>query len=123
MAGRTPVPEAEALESLARHRASMAIYLSITMIDRVTDVLKNTYGEDAPAAVAYRVSQPEERIFHTTVAGLPDLVKQENIRKTALIIVGEALGQDSPGPSHKTRLHKSRLYDKAFTHEYRTGEA
>lgn len=118
MAGRTPVPEAEALESLAGHRASMAIYLSITMIDRVADVLKNTYGEDAPAAVAYRVSQPDERIFQTTVGGLSGLVKKEDIRKTALIIVGDALGQASPGPSHK-----SRLYDKAFTHEYRTGKA
>lgn len=117
MAGRTPVPETEALQSLAEHRASMAIYLSITMIDRVADVLRSTYGQDAPAAVAYRVSQPEERIFNTTVGELPELVKKEDIRKTALIIVGDALGQESPGSSHK-----SRLYDKAFTHEYRTGE-
>ncbi len=123
MAGRTPVPEAEALESLAEHRASMAIYLSIAMIDRVADVLKKAYGQDAPAAVAYRVSQPEERILHTTVGALPALVKKEDIRKTALIIVGDALDQQSFGRSHQSRPPQSRLYDKDFTHEYRTGKA
>jgi precorrin-4/cobalt-precorrin-4 C11-methyltransferase len=118
MAGRTPVPEAEALASLAQHRASMAVYLSVGMIDQVAAVLASAYGGDAPAAVAYRVSQPEERILSTTVAEISDLVKREGIRKTALIIVGDALAQDTPGSSHK-----SRLYDKAFTHEYRKGEA
>ncbi|WP_373499674.1 precorrin-4 C(11)-methyltransferase [Desulfococcus sp.] len=117
MAGRTPVPEAEALASLAEHRASMAVYLSIAMIDRVAEVLKKTYGEDAPAAIAYRVSQPDERIFRTTVGGLPDLVRKENIRKTALILVGDALNQGVSGTDPK-----SRLYDRAFTHEYRRGE-
>lgn len=114
MAGRTPVPEAENLESLARHRASMAVYLSISMIDRVADILGRTYGPDSPAAVAYRVSQPEEKIFHTTVARLPELVEQENIRKQALIIVGSALD-----PGLQSTRKKSRLYDKGFTHEYR----
>ena len=118
MAGRTPVPEAEALASLARHRASMAVYLSIGMIDQVAAVLTDAYGKDAPAAVAYRVSQPEERIFRTTVGGLPDLVKREGIRKTALVIVGDALDREPRGESHK-----SRLYDRAFTHEYRAGKA
>jgi len=117
MAGRTPVPEAEALASLARHRASMAIYLSVGMIDAVAAVLERAYGPDTPAAVAYRVSQPEERIFNTTVGGLATLVKQEGIRKTALVIVGDALAQTSAGISPK-----SRLYDKGFTHEYRRGE-
>lgn len=114
MAGRTPVPEAENLESLARHRASMAIYLSISMIDRVADILERTYGPDSPAAVAYRVSQPEEKIFHTTVGQLPGLVERESIRKQALIIVGSALDHDL-----QSTRKKSRLYDKGFTHEYR----
>lgn len=117
MAGRTPVPEAESLASLARHRASMAIYLSIAMIDRVAEVLKTAYGDSAPAAVAYRVSQPEERILHTTVGALAEVVHTEKIQKTALILVGDALKQVAAEPDQV-----SRLYDRAFTHEYRRGE-
>ena len=117
MAGRTPVPEAESLASLAEHRASMAVYLSIAMIDRVAEVLKKAYGESAPAAVAYRVSQPDEQIFHTTVGALAEVVHREKIRKTALILVGDALKQVTAEPDQV-----SRLYDRAFTHEYRRGK-
>ncbi|GBC60401.1 precorrin-4 C(11)-methyltransferase [Desulfonema ishimotonii] len=114
MAGRTPVPEAEALTSLAKHQASMSIYLSISMIDKVTEILKEAYGENAPAAVAYCVSQPEEQIFRTTVRELPAVVEREKIRKTALIIVGHALD-----PARQGETRKSKLYDKNFSHEYR----
>ncbi|MDM8537417.1 precorrin-4 C(11)-methyltransferase [Desulfobacterales bacterium HSG17] len=114
MSGRTPVPETEALESLAEHQASMAIYLSISMVDKVADILEKNYGKDGPVAVAYCVSQPDERIFYTTVKELSTLVKQENIRKQALIIVSRALDQKL-----QETKKKSRLYDKSFSHEYR----
>ncbi len=114
MAGRTPVPESENLESLARHKASMSIYLSISMIAEVTEILSKTYGADAPAAIAYCVSQPDEKIFRTTVGELAEVVKKENIRKQALILVGPAL---SPELQQGTR--KSKLYDKDFSHEFR----
>lgn len=114
MSGRTPVPEAEALESLAAHKASMAIYLSISMVKKVAEILENKYGKDGPVAVAYRVSQPDEKIFYTTIENLAELVKKENIRKQALIIVSRAL--DSKLQETKK---KSRLYDKSFTHEFR----
>ncbi len=116
MAGRTPVPEAEALESLARHEASLAIYLSISMVDQVAGVLARTYGPDAPVVVASCVSQPEERMIHTTVREMTAVVQREKIRKQALIIAGRALD-----PVRQTTARKSRLYDKAFTHEYRDG--
>ncbi len=117
MAGRTPVPEAEALESLAAHQASMAVYLSVSMIDEVAEILGRQYGPEAPAAVACYVSQPDERIFLTTVSELPELVRREDIRKTALIIVGAALD-----PEVQQTGKKSRLYDRGFTHEYRKSD-
>ncbi|MCP4104626.1 MAG: precorrin-4 C(11)-methyltransferase [Desulfobacteraceae bacterium] len=112
MSGRTPVPDAESLESLASHETSMVIYLSISLTDKVTEILGKAYGKDAPAVVAYCVSQPEEIILRTTIGELPDAVKQNNIKKQAVIIVGKVLG-NSQGK------YKSRLYDKSFSHEFR----
>lgn len=114
MAGRTPVPEAEALESLAGHKASMAIYLSITLIDEVAEILKKAYGKDSICAVAFRVSQPEEKILFTRLEGLKDLVKKENITHQALIIVGKVLDVSQNGIKFK-----SKLYDKNFVHGFR----
>lgn len=115
MAGRTPVPESEKLEALAKHGASMSVYLSISMIERLSEILAGAYGEDAPAAVAYCVSQPEEKIVRTTIRELPEVVKKENIRKQALVIVGPALDAELQQGSRK-----SRLYDKDFSHEFRS---
>lgn len=114
MAGRTPVPQQEALESLAAHQASMAIYLSISLIDRVADVLSRTYGPQAPCALAFRVSQPEEKIRVTRVEHLVELVKQEDIDHQALIIVGKVLGVRPP-----ELKHRSKLYDADFSHAFR----
>lgn len=114
MAGRTPVPEAEALEKLAQHRTSMAIYLSITLIDQVAEILKQAYGSDAACAVAFRVSQPEEKIIRTTLGELANTVRSENILHQALIIVGKVLEVGT-----EALKAKSRLYDKDFKHSYR----
>lgn len=114
MAGRTPVPESENLEALARHQASMAIYLSITLIDQVQDILVRCYGGDALCAVAFRVSQPEEQIYFSAVKDLSRLVKEKNITHQALIIVGKTLSALKEGVRFK-----SKLYDKDFKHGYR----
>lgn len=114
LAGRTPVPEAENLESLASHKTSMVIYLSISLIHELADILKNAYGEDAPCAVAFRVSQPEEKIIFARVGELPQIAEQENITRQAVVIVGKVLGikQDQ-------LKHTSKLYDKHFSHGFR----
>jgi precorrin-4/cobalt-precorrin-4 C11-methyltransferase len=116
MAGRTPVPESENLESLARHQASMAIYLSIGLIDNVTEILTRCYGEGTVCAVAFRVSQPEEQVYFTAVEKLADLVREKNITHQALIIVGKTVAALTQGIRHK-----SKLYDKSFEHGYRAG--
>lgn len=112
-AGRTPVPEKEALPLLASHQATMLILLSISMIDEVVeDLLAGGYKKSTPVAVVEKVSWPEERQIRGTLADIGARVKEAGIRKTAIIAVGEVLAQ-APPPS------LSKLYDKTFTHEYR----
>ncbi len=114
MSGRTPVPESEHLRALASHQASIAIYLSISLIDEVQTVLSETYGPDALCAIAFKVSHPEERIITTTVRNLADTVRQENITRQALVIAGKVLGI-----TLKALSHRSKLYDKTFAHGFR----
>jgi len=116
IAGRAPVPDSETLASLASHRASMAIYLSIKQIDEVAAVLKTAYGEAAPCAVAFRASQPEEKIIVTRVKDLATRVREENITHQAIIIVSKALETKKKGLKSK-----SKLYDKKFSHGFRKG--
>lgn len=114
MAGRTPVPEKENLADLAEHQASMAIYLSMSMVDDVAGILAGAYGPNATCAVVYRASQPQEKVIVTTLAKLAARVIAEKISKHALIIVGKVLDVDP-----ENLKHKSKLYDKKFKHEYR----
>ncbi len=114
MAGRTPVPQQEALEALAAHQASMVIYLSINLIDQVAEILARAYGPKAPCALAFRVSQPEEKIRLTRIERLPELAKQEGIDHQALIIVGKVLGVRPADLQHT-----SKLYAADFSHAFR----
>jgi precorrin-4/cobalt-precorrin-4 C11-methyltransferase len=116
MAGRTPVPEAEALASLAKHQASMSIYLSISLIDKVAAVLMDAYGPEAACAIAYRVSHPDEKIVWTQLGNLAETVRTHNITRQALIIVGKVLDV-----TPETLKYKSKLYDKSFSHGFREG--
>ena len=111
MAGRTPVPPKENLADLAGHQASMAIYLSMSMVDEVAGILAAAYGENATCAVVYRASQPEEKIIVTTLKKLAQQVEAEKITKHALIIIGRVL-EVNPG----NLTYKSKLYDKEFKH-------
>lgn len=116
MPGRTNVPETESLKGLAAHKTSMAIYLSISMVREVAGILGEAYGDDAPAVVAYRVSQPDEEIIRTTIKDLPDVVRNKGITRQALIIVGKALKVREAG-----LRERSKLYDKKFSHSFREG--
>ena len=114
LGGRTPVPDSEKLAALAAHQASMAIYLSIGLVDRVRAELQDAYGMDAPVAIAYRVSQPDEKIIFTQLDRLSETVEKENITRQALIIVGKILEVETT-----SLQHKSKLYDKHFAHGFR----
>ena len=110
-AGRTPVPEAESLASMASHGASMAVFLSGGMLERVQEeLLKGAYTEDTPAALVYKATWPAEKTVRCTVGTLAQAGEAHGISKTALVLVGNFL--DSP-------YEKSKLYDPSFTTEFR----
>jgi len=114
MAGRTPVPELEDLKALAAHQASMAIYLSMSLVDKVQAALEQTYGTNAPCAVVYRASHPDQKIIATTVGKLAETVAEAKIDRQALIIVGRTLAvQEDALP------YNSNLYDAGFAHGFR----
>ena len=108
--GRTPVPETEDLEKLAKIGASMAIFLSISMIDKVVEKLRRGYGRNVPIAVVERATWENERIIIGTLDDIADKVKEAGITKCAQILVGDFIDCD---------YDKSLLYDKTFTHMYR----
>jgi precorrin-4/cobalt-precorrin-4 C11-methyltransferase len=117
MAGRTPVPETENLASLARHQTSMAIYLSIGLIDEVAQILSDAYGREASCAVVYRASQPDETIITCALSELAERVRAAQLTRQALIIVGKALDARRSGAARP-----SKLYDKEFAHRFRKPE-
>lgn len=115
LAGRTEVPEGEALRDFARHGASIALFLSGGMLDRVqSELLAGGCPPDTPAALVYRASWPDEKTVRCTVGTLARAGAEAGIAKTALILVGRFL--DAP-------YDKSKLYDAAFTTGFREGRA
>ena len=111
--GRTPVPEAQSVRSLAAHRATMVLFLSTGLTEKLQqELLAGGYPGTTPAAVVYKATWPEEKIFRCTVETLHRTVTENGLRKTSLIVVGDCLGD--------TYL-RSLLYDPGFTTEFRKG--
>ena len=111
MEGRTPVPSKESIESYAQHQTSMAIFLSVHDIEKVVERLHTGgYPMDTPIAVVYKATWADEKIVKGTLEDIAQKVRENNIRKTALILVGRFLGKE---------YKNSKLYDKDFKHEYR----
>ncbi len=113
MEGRTPVPEKERIEHLAAHGATMVIFLSVGQMEELCERLKKGYKETTKVAVVYKASWPEQMIVHGTLLDIAGKVKEAGIKKTALVVVGDFLGDD---------FALSKLYDESFTHEYRVGK-
>ncbi|WP_294171385.1 precorrin-4 C(11)-methyltransferase [uncultured Clostridium sp.] len=108
--GRTPVPESEDLEKLAQVGATMCIFLSISMIDKVVEKLRRGYRRNVPIAIVERATWDNERSIIGTLDDIVDKVKEANITKCAQILVGDFIDCD---------YDKSLLYDKTFTHMFR----
>lgn len=112
MEGRTSVPEMESIESFAAHQASMAIYLSAGMLDELgRRLIKGGYREDTPAALIYKATWPDEKAFVCTVATLAKTAQENNITKTAIVLVGDVIAHQN--------YEKSRLYAPDFETEFR----
>lgn len=114
IAGRTPVPEREALSKLAAHGASMVIFLSAGMLPAVQEaLLQGAYTEATPAALVYKATWPEEKVVRCTLGALAQAGADHQITKTALILVGDFLAPAG--------YDRSKLYDPGFTTEFRKG--
>ena len=108
--GMTKMPPGESLEGLAQHKATLCIFLSARMVEAVQAQLLTAYPPETPAAIAYRVSWPDERIIVTTLANLTDEVRRHRLTRTTLFLVGDAIGG---------RRNRSRLYDRTHGHLFR----
>lgn len=108
--GRTEVPKTEDLEKLASIGASMAIFLSISMIDKVVKKLRRGYGKNVNIAVVERATWEDQRILIGTLDDISEKVKEAKITKCAQILVGDFIDCE---------YEKSKLYDKSFAHMFR----
>ncbi len=113
MEGRTPVPELEQIELLAKHQATIVLFLSVNRLEELTKRLCTAYPLKTPAAVVYKASWPEQKIVVGTLENLAEKTKLAGIEKTALVLVGDFLGD---------QYALSKLYDKTFTHGFRQGK-
>ena len=112
-AGQTPVPEKESIRSLAAHRATMVLFLSTSLTEKLQeDLISGGYSEKTPAAVVYKATWTDEKIYRCTVGTLHETVVKNGLKKTSLIIVGDCMGE---------KYTRSLLYDPAFTTEFREG--
>lgn len=112
MAGRTPVPERETIESFAAHHATMVVFLSTGMLEELSRrLIAGGYEPDTPAAIVYKATWEDEKSFVCTVATLAETARKNQITKTALMIIGDVVAHHS--------YERSKLYDPGFTTEYR----
>ncbi len=109
--GRTPMPPAERLADLARHRATLVFFLSVLKLRTIVETLVPHYGADCPAAVVARASWPDERVVVGTLADILDRTAAERIISHAIVLVGRVLAA--------TDFACSRLYAPDFTHRHR----
>lgn len=115
MAGRTPVPERESIRSFAAHHASMVIFLSTGLLEQLSaELIAGGYEPGTPAAIVYKATWPEERKYLCTVATLAQCARENNVTKTALMLIGEAV-------TH-TNYRRSDLYNPDFSTEFRAAK-
>lgn len=112
VAGRTSVPEKESIEAFAAHGATMVVFLSTGLLKELSQgLIAGGYLPETPAAIVYKATWEDEKVFICTVDSLEETAKNNGIFKTALIIVGDAV-------TH-TNYKRSKLYDPYFPTEFR----
>lgn len=111
MEGRTPVPDRQKIADYAAHGATMVIFLSSGMADKLSqELIAGGYKPETPAAIVYKASWPDEKVVRCTVATLAEAASVNNISNLALITVGGFLGNE---------YDRSELYNPSFTHGFR----
>jgi len=105
------MPPKETLATFAASGTTLAIHLSVHVIEKIVDELLPFYGADCPAAVVYRASWPEEQVIEGPLAGIAQLVGTAGLERTALIFVGPALVSRD--------FRASALYDVDYQRRFR----
>lgn len=108
--GNTPLPEREKLEELARFRATLCIFLSAHIAAQVQADLLAHYPPETPVAICYRLTWKDEKVWTGRLDELAATMREQKLRRTVLIIVGEAIG---------ARKNRSRLYHPEWNHIFR----
>ncbi|MFV0422363.1 precorrin-4 C(11)-methyltransferase [Oleidesulfovibrio sp.] len=125
--GRTPVPEAEKLRNMAKRGAAMAIYLSASLPETITEELRaGGLGDDTRIIAAYRVGWPQQRIIECTLGTLTDTVRNEKLQRQTVFLVLPGNSMHSNTQSESEAAHdqpQSKLYDASFTHGWRKAKA
>jgi precorrin-4/cobalt-precorrin-4 C11-methyltransferase len=105
------MPETEKLTTFAASGATLAIHLSVHVIDKVVDELTPFYGADCPVAIVFRASWPEEHILRGRLSDIADQVRAAELERTALILVGAALAAED--------FSESALYSTGYDRRFR----
>ena len=113
MEGRTPVPDGEKLRLMASHGCTMVLFLSTSLLDAAQEeLLSGAYDAGTPAAIVYKATWPDEKVWRCTVGTLAETAREAGVKNTALIVIGDFLGD---------AYDRSKLYDPSFTHMFRKG--
>jgi precorrin-4/cobalt-precorrin-4 C11-methyltransferase len=107
------MPPGEELANLARSRATLAIHLAVRNLLEIERQLTPFYGADCPVVVAYRVGWPDQQIIRGRLASIRGQVRAAKLTRTALVLVGRALGDND--------FRDSALYDAGHAHIFRPG--
>ena len=108
------MPESESIQSLAAHRSTMVLFLSTNLTEKLqAQLMEGGYPGKTPVAVVYKATWPDEKIFRCTVESLHKTVKENGLTRTALIIVGDCMGE---------KYQRSRLYDPEFSTLFREAD-
>lgn len=110
-AEKTVMPAGEELASLAQHKATLAIHLGVKNLENIVTELTPHYGSDCPIAVIHRASWPDQDWVLGTLADITEKVHAKGFKRTALILVGRVLANDS--------FSSSSLYRAGHAHVYR----
>jgi len=111
MEGRTPVPDKQKIADYAAHNATMVIFLSSGMLEKLSkELVAGGYKNNTPAAIVYKASWPDQKVCRCTVGTLAETAKENGISNLALICVGEFLGNE---------YDRSKLYNPTFSHGFR----
>ena len=116
MAGRTDVPESESIERFVSTGASVAVYLSASLTEELSErLVSRGISENMPVAVVYKASWKDEKRFICTLGTLTETVSREGIKGLAVILIGSAIGQLVRDGLYE----RSKLYDPSFATGYR----